>query len=163
MDEDINLNSFKINTNNDIITYSNKGLEKISKNDRIIFHTNDPLGNNVVLWESTFIYHILGEHGNESRYYLNTESNIQRIKYGIMRPVFILEDKHNENRLEFLSVADIEAEGEIRIKGLTVITEQSDSIQNSFEVVTVYPRSKISQDITNRRVIYNVNNNNDRT
>ena len=70
---------------------------------------------------------------------------------------------NNENRWEFVSLVDIEHEGETRLKGLSVITEESDSIINSQEVVTIIPKSNISQNITNRRVVYNVNDNHKRT
>lgn len=70
---------------------------------------------------------------------------------------------NNENRWEFISLVDIEHEGETRLKGLSVITEESDSIINSQEVVTIIPKSNISQNITNRRVVYNVNDNHKRT
>lgn len=70
---------------------------------------------------------------------------------------------NNENRWEFISLVDIEHEGETRLKSLSVITEESDSIINSQEVVTIIPKSNISQNITNRRVVYNVNDNHKRT
>ena len=70
---------------------------------------------------------------------------------------------NNENRWEFISLVDIEHECETRLKGLSVITEESDSIINSQEVVTIIPKSNISQNITNRRVVYNVNDNHKRT
>ena len=70
---------------------------------------------------------------------------------------------NNENRWEFISLVDIAHEGETRSKGLSVITEESDSIINSQEVVTIIPKSNISQNITNRRVVYNVNDNHKRT
>ena len=70
---------------------------------------------------------------------------------------------NNENRWEFISLVDIEQEGETRLKSLSVITEESDSIINSQEVVTIIPKSNISQNITNRRVVYNVNDNHKRT
>ena len=70
---------------------------------------------------------------------------------------------NNENQWEFISLVDIEHEGETRLKGLSVITEESDSIINSQEVVTIIPKSNISQNITNRRVVYNVNDNHKRT
>lgn len=162
MDEDKKLNSFNINTNNDIITYNTRGMEKLSQEDKIILSTNDPFGNSVVLWESTFLYHIIGEHNNDSRHYLNNDNNFQRIEYTINRPIFILEDKTNKNRWEFISLTDIEDKDETRLKSLSVITEESDSVMNSLEVVTVIPKSNVSQNITNRRVVYNVNNNNDR-
>lgn len=163
MNEDKKLNTFNINTNNDIITYNRKGIEKLSKEDTIILRVLDPFGQNVVLWESTFIYHIVGEHNNDARHFLNTDKNFQRIEYTISNPTFILEDKNNENRWEFISLVDIEHEGETRLKGLSVITEESDSIINSQEVVTIIPKSNISQNITNRRVVYNVNDNHKRT
>ena len=70
---------------------------------------------------------------------------------------------NNENQWEFISLVDIEHEGETRLKSLSVITEESDSIINSQEVVTIIPKSNISQNITNRRVVYNVNDNHKRT
>src|SRR5690625_1120769 len=163
MNEDKKLNTFTINTNNDIITYNRKGIEKLSKEDTIILRVLDPFGQNVVLWESTFIYHIGGEHNNDARHFLNTDKNVQRIEYTISNPTFILEDKNNENRWEFISLVDIEHEGETRLKGLSVTTDESDSIINSQEVVTIIPKSNISQNITNRRVVYNVNDNHKRT
>src|SRR5699024_12609138 len=102
MDEDKKLNSFNINTNNDIITYNTRGMEKLSQEDKIILRTKDPFGNSDVLWESTFLYHIVGEHNNDSRHDLNNDNNYKRIEYTINRTIYILEDKTNKIPWEFI-------------------------------------------------------------
>jgi len=156
--------SFNINTNDGTINYTTKGHEKLSKDDSIMLKTNDPLGNNIILWENTFQYHILGEpDSSDSRHFLDTSRNIQRIETAINIPNYILEDKKYEDRLEYIALTDIITNGENRLKNLSIITEKSDSVENSFEIITVIPKSRVSVSLNDRRVVYNVNDNTDRT
>lgn len=152
--------TFNINTNSGIITYNSFGFEKIQNEDRIILNAIDPNGLNITLWEHTFLYHILSSHnGNDSRDYLNSDHNMARIISSINNPNYILIDKSNEDRLEYVTLTDIENNGITRLKSLSIITEESKTIENSYEIVTIVPKSSASMDITNRSVVYNVHNN----
>lgn len=152
--------SFNININDDSIQYNQRGFEKLSQKDRIILNTTDILGNNIVLWNYTYINHILGEpDSKDNRHYLDNPHNKSRIVSALKKPNFILEDKKHKNRLEFLTLTDINHSGIIKIQGLSIIAEESKSIEKSLEIVTIMPKSRISVDIQDRKVFYNVYDN----
>lgn len=152
--------SFNINTNENTIQYNHRGIEKLSQEDKIILHTSDILGNNIVLWNYTYIHHILGEPDSKgNRHYLDDPHNKTRIVSALKKPNYILGDKEYENRLEFLTLTDLNHSGVIKVQGLSIIAEESKSVENSFEIVTIMPKSRLSVSTEDRKVFYNVHDN----
>ncbi|WP_251854654.1 hypothetical protein, partial [Enterococcus italicus] len=71
----------------------------------IVLQTTDPLSKSIALWRDTFYYHIFGNDSkHEDRSYLEKEENLKNIKNTLSRPTFIVTDKDNPERLNYIGV-----------------------------------------------------------
>ena len=96
---------------------------KDTSND-IMFFLSDPLDNQVILWENTFRYHILGEDkSHENRSYLLNPENMERVKKVIQNPQLIIPDQSKENRLNYIGFSLIQFETKLTMKRIDVLHE----------------------------------------
>lgn len=125
-------------------------VDEIPEN-KIMFTTTDPLGNNVTLWTNTWNFHIAGENGHHpDRAFLNTESNIDKIKKIICSPTLITTDSTHDHKNNYFDV--VAFEGARNLKNVKIVTEQV-GIQ-TYSIATVIPLGQIKSEAFEGRVIY---------
>lgn len=123
--------------------------------DEIKWVTSSPCDDQqVVLKESTFNDHVIGDHQSADRTFrLTLEKQVKRV---VEKPSIVLEDKTNPQRydhIRMISVHDPQSEERTAIH-LQVIVDMS---RTPHEVITWIPCDKL--DIGKRRVIYDENDN----
>mgnify|MGYP003518942661 FL=1 len=139
-----------------IVSNTIKVIDTKDTSNDIMFFLSDPLDNQIILWENTFKYHILGEDGShEDRSYFLKPDNMERIKKVIQAPQLIISDKINNNRLNYIGLSLIQFETKRCMKRIDIITEPSKKKENTFEICTIMVKSSASIAISEgRKVIY---------
>lgn len=134
---------------NDVVTKIN------SKDDNFpILRATDVTGNNVILWKNTMEYHIFGQDkSHESRSYLGNDNNMKMIQKTIENPMYILQDKDNNNRKNYVRSIEMHNESGIKPQFLVLVTEPSQKEIGAMDVVTIMPRSKFSPNYIGKSVV----------
>lgn len=111
-----------------------------------MFHVEDPLKRLVILTRKTWNVHIIPYHTEV----YGQESLIKKI---IENPVYILKDRDNENRDNYIDLCNLRNDGSLSIIKIVV-----DFSNGTGEVITAYSnKSLLTQATTGRGVIYDRN------
>ena len=119
--------------------------------ENIRWKVTDPLGNEVILKESTFSEHILGDHQMaDAEYRKMAETQVKNV---IVNPQIIIEDKRDNARHIFYKIVLIPCVGE-KIKRLTNLKVVVDTDRKPHQIVTWMLPSKLKDKIMEEGIIY---------
>ena len=106
--------------------------------EEIRWIVTDPLGNDIILKEQTFIEHIQGDHqGKDSA---NRAAVEEQAKFTLTSPRFIIKN-HQEGRRKYLDLVDMPEGKDFNIRTLTIIVDGDN------EVVTWIPKRSINDSV----------------
>lgn len=109
----------------------------------------DPLGNEIVLKESVFIDHVLGEHKTKDA---DIRASLEeQVKIILQSPRFIIKDRNFPNRRKYLDLVAVTVSGTNKVKTVGIIVEVE---VEPFVVVTWYARRVMDEPFTNEELIY---------
>ena len=110
----------------------------------------DPLGNEIILKESTFQEHILGDHQmTDSEYRKRLENHVKNI---IQNPQLIIEEKHKNNRHIFYKI--ILMPHDDVMKKLITLKVVVDTDRNPHQIVTWMIQSKLKYKLLEEWIIH---------
>ena len=118
-------------------------------NNEIRWSVTDPLGKTFVLYERTFIAHIISDH--ESKDAANRAAIEQQVQFSIAHPRFVITDRNHEGRLKYLDLVDVPDVDEDKIKTLTIIV---DTNVTPHKVLTWIPKRSINEGVKKGERIY---------
>ena len=108
--------------------------------DKIRWKVTDPLGNEVVLYELTFVKHVRADHATKDAE--NRAAIEEQVKYTIKSPRFIIKDKI-DGRIKYLDLVDVP---EINIKRYRTLAIIVDTNINPNKIITWFARRAINED-----------------
>ncbi len=109
----------------------------------------DPLGRKIVLYDRTFVSHIISDH--ESKDAANRAAIEQQVQFSIAKPRFVIKDRSHEGRLKYLDLVDVPEVDEDKIKTLTIIV---DTNVTPHKVLTWIPKRSINEGVKKGERIY---------
>ncbi len=117
--------------------------------DEIRWKVTDPLGNEIVLKQSIFVRHIMGDHSNKDA---EVRSLIEdQVKFVLQYPYFIIKDREFNDRWKYLGLVEIPQENH-KIKTVGIIIEVE---KNPFNIITWYARRVMDELVIDGGMIYN--------
>ena len=116
--------------------------------DEIRWKVTDPLGNEIILKEKTFVRHILGDHADKDA--LVRASIEEDVKYALEKPRFVIKDQKNPGRWKYLNLVLVTVD-ERKLKPLGIIVEVT---TKPFMVVTWYARRVMDESVGDGGMIY---------
>ena len=117
--------------------------------DEIRWKVTDPLGNEIVLRNITFIRHIVGDHADKDAAIRMSIEN--QVKYTLSNPRFIIKDRQHADRWKYMDLALVPLSDTKKLKSVGIIVEVE---TKPFKIVTWYARRVVDEPVGDGGMIY---------
>ena len=120
--------------------------ENMQEEPSVRWSVTDPLGNEITLYDFTFVNHIISDH--DSKDAANRAAIEEQARFSIAVPRFIIKDRKYVGRLKYLDLVDVPEIDEDKIRSFTVIVDENNA------VVTWIPKRSLNEGVTKEEKIY---------